>query len=57
MKPIQSTGYSINFNENAYEQLDRYLSNDQISTIFVLVIKTQMSFATLNSKRRFQLIS
>jgi len=37
MKAIQSTGYSIHFNDDAYQQLNRYLSNDQVSTIFMLV--------------------
>ncbi len=37
MKSIQSTGYSIYFNDDAYEQLNHYLTNDQISTVFILV--------------------
>ena len=37
MKSIQSTGYSIYFNQDAYKELDSYLTNYQISTIFVLV--------------------
>ncbi len=37
MTSIQSTGYSIHFNEDAYQQLNDYLSSDQISTVFVLV--------------------
>ncbi|MCF6346683.1 MAG: 3-dehydroquinate synthase [Flavobacteriaceae bacterium] len=37
MTSIQSTGYSIHFNEDAYQQLNHYLSNDQISTVFILV--------------------
>ena len=37
MTSIQSTDYSIHFNEDAYEQLNHYLSSDQISTVFVLV--------------------
>ena len=37
MKTILSTGYSINFNEDAYVKLAHYLSNNEVSTIFVLV--------------------
>lgn len=37
MKSIQSTDYSIHFNQDAYQQLNDYLSKDHISTIFVLV--------------------
>jgi len=37
MESILSTGYFVHFNTNAYVQLNQYLSNDQISTIFVLV--------------------
>lgn len=37
MKAILSTGYSINFNEDAYVKFTRYLSNNEVSTIFVLV--------------------
>ncbi len=37
MTSIQSTGYSIHFNEDAYQQLNDYLSSDHISTVFVLV--------------------
>jgi 3-dehydroquinate synthase len=37
MTSIQSTGYSIHFKEDAYQQLNHYLSSDQITKIFVLV--------------------
>jgi len=39
MTSIQSTGYFIHFNDNAYQQLNSYLTNDEISTVFVLVDK------------------
>lgn len=44
MKSIQSTGYSIYFKEDAYKQLDRYLSSDQVSTVFVLVDENTFKF-------------
>lgn len=37
MTSIQSTNYSILFNEDAYQQLNKYLSQKQVTTIFVLV--------------------
>ena len=37
MKAILSTGYSVNFNEDAYAKLDNYLSDNEVSTIFLLV--------------------
>ncbi len=37
MASIQSTGYSIHFNEGPYKQLNDYLSSDNISSVFVLV--------------------
>ena len=37
MKSIQSTDYVIHFNEDCYQQLNSYLDNDQISSIFMLV--------------------
>ena len=37
MKSIQSTDYSIHFNEEAYRQLNRFVSDDQLSTVFMLV--------------------
>ncbi len=44
MKSIQSTGYSIYFKEDTYKQLDRYLSSDQVSTVFVLVDENTFKF-------------
>jgi len=37
MKAILSTGYSVTFNEDAYVKLDDYLSDNEVSTIFLLV--------------------
>lgn len=37
MDSIKSTGYSIYFKDEAYMQLNNYLSNNQINKIFVLV--------------------
>ncbi len=39
MDSIKSTGYSIYFKDEAYKQLNNYLSDNQINKIFVLVDK------------------
>jgi len=37
MNSIQSTNYTIHFDKDAYLQLNNYLDNDEISSVFVLV--------------------
>lgn len=37
MESIQSTGYSIFFNENNYTHLNTYITNSNVSSVFILV--------------------
>ncbi|MDY7395105.1 3-dehydroquinate synthase [Aureibaculum sp. 2210JD6-5] len=52
MTPIKSTDYSIYFNDDAYQQLNDYISNNQLDTIFVLVDENtqQLSLPKFKSK-------
>ncbi|MCL4116894.1 UNVERIFIED_CONTAM: hypothetical protein GTU68_058574 [Idotea baltica] len=36
MKPIKSTDYSIYFNDDAYQNLNDYISNNKVDSVFIL---------------------
>ena len=44
MKPILSTNYSIFFEEDAYQKLNNYLTDNKTSTVFVLVDENTHEF-------------
>ncbi|MDH5415309.1 MAG: 3-dehydroquinate synthase, partial [Flavobacteriaceae bacterium] len=44
MKPILSTNYSIFFKKDAYQQLNNYLTDNEISNVFILVDENTREF-------------